>query len=300
MQSILISAMLQSRQGADIYKVHVPSRKVIQLTTQERTPNTGAVPAGTESHPRGVHNLAPCPVAGGKVVFVSDRNGFRGVREQTQPALQLFVMEDDGSNVELIGPLNLGKSRDEARSLALECLARVELAEAAERPPHHLSFGERKRVCLAGVLACEPSILVLDEPTANLDPRGRRRFIELIRDKDEDIRRAAEDDGAEAVPFGLEQGAIEIGDLVGDFRQHRLDRRIDRVGAGRPEWRLVVWGCVSGGQAVASSSAAICACGLAPRRSKSTKRYSVSPTRRLSPRAISIIGSLGEYSIGET
>jgi hypothetical protein len=99
---------LQSRKGADIYKVHVASRKVIQLTRQQRTPNTGAIPAGVESHPRGVHNLAPCPVAGGKVVFVSDRNGFRGVREQTQPALQLFVMDDDGSNVEHIGPLNLG------------------------------------------------------------------------------------------------------------------------------------------------------------------------------------------------
>jgi hypothetical protein len=100
--------VLQSRKGADIYKIHVPSRKVIRLTTQQRTPNTGAVPPGTESHPRGVHNLAPCPVAGGKVVFVSDRNGFRGVREQTQPALQLFVMDEDGGNVELIGPLNLG------------------------------------------------------------------------------------------------------------------------------------------------------------------------------------------------
>ena len=81
---------LQSRKGADIYKIHVPTRKVVQLTSQQRTPNTGAVPAGMESHPRGVHNLAPCPVAGGKVVFVSDRNGYRGVREQTQPALQLY------------------------------------------------------------------------------------------------------------------------------------------------------------------------------------------------------------------
>src|SRR5262249_16290025 len=51
----------------------------------------------------------------------------------------------------------------------------------ALRPPHHLSFGERKRVCLAGLLACEPTILALDEPTANLDPRGRRRFLGLIR-----------------------------------------------------------------------------------------------------------------------
>jgi cobalt/nickel transport system ATP-binding protein len=94
------------------------------------------------------------------------------------PDDQLFrttVIEDVA-----FGPLNLGLNKTEARALALECLARVEMEHAADRPPHHLSFGERKRVCLAGVLACRPSVLVLDEPTANLDPRGRRRFIELI------------------------------------------------------------------------------------------------------------------------
>ena len=79
------------------------------------------------------------------------------------------------------GPLNLGKSRGEARRIALEALDRVELSGVADRVPHHLSFGERKRACLAGVLACDPSVLVLDEPTANLDPRGRRRFMDLIR-----------------------------------------------------------------------------------------------------------------------
>jgi energy-coupling factor transporter ATP-binding protein EcfA2 len=82
------------------------------------------------------------------------------------------------------GPLNLGHKRAQARRIALECLARVDLADAADRMPHHLSFGERKRVCLAGVLACSPSVLVLDEPTANLDPRGRRRFMDLIRSLD--------------------------------------------------------------------------------------------------------------------
>jgi energy-coupling factor transporter ATP-binding protein EcfA2 len=94
------------------------------------------------------------------------------------PDDQLFstsVLEDVA-----FGPLNLGKSPAEARRIACECLARVDLEDAAERAPHHLSFGERKRVCLAGVLACDPSILVLDEPTANLDPRGRRRFMQLI------------------------------------------------------------------------------------------------------------------------
>jgi energy-coupling factor transporter ATP-binding protein EcfA2 len=95
------------------------------------------------------------------------------------PDDQLFsttVVEDVA-----FGPLNQGKAKAEARRIALDSLGRVELAAAAERMPHHLSYGEKKRVCLAGVLACEPSILALDEPTANLDPRGRRRFIELIR-----------------------------------------------------------------------------------------------------------------------
>ena len=95
------------------------------------------------------------------------------------PDDQLFstsVLEDVA-----FGPLNLGKSKAEARRIALDCLARVDLVEMADRPPHHLSFGERKRACLAGVLACDPSVLVLDEPTANLDPRGRRRFLALIR-----------------------------------------------------------------------------------------------------------------------
>ncbi|MGC8644367.1 MAG: energy-coupling factor ABC transporter ATP-binding protein [Isosphaeraceae bacterium] len=94
------------------------------------------------------------------------------------PDDQLFcstVIEDVA-----FGPLNLGMGKAEARKLALDCLGRVDLAHAADRPPHHLSFGERKRACLAGVLACRPSVLILDEPTANLDPRGRRNFIRLI------------------------------------------------------------------------------------------------------------------------
>lgn len=95
------------------------------------------------------------------------------------PDDQLFsttVLEDVA-----FGPLNLGRSRAEARTIALRSLAEVGLESAADRMPHHLSFGERKRVCLAGLLACEPSVLVLDEPTANLDPRGRRHFLALVR-----------------------------------------------------------------------------------------------------------------------
>jgi energy-coupling factor transporter ATP-binding protein EcfA2 len=116
-------------------------------------------------------------------VGVSERTA-RDVRRRVglvfqDPDDQLFcntVLDDVA-----FGPLNQGKSPSQARALALECLGKVELTALADRPPHHLSFGERKRACLAGVLACEPSVLVLDEPSANLDPRARRRFIEMLR-----------------------------------------------------------------------------------------------------------------------
>ena len=78
------------------------------------------------------------------------------------------------------GPLNLGLRDDEVRLRVDDAIATVGLAGAIDRLPHHLSVGERKRVCLAGVLACRPQILALDEPTANLDPRARRQLMNLL------------------------------------------------------------------------------------------------------------------------
>lgn len=95
------------------------------------------------------------------------------------PDDQLFmptILEDVA-----FGPLNLGLSKDEALKRALEALELVGMSHAANRSPHQLSFGERKRVSIATVLAMEPKILVLDEPTANLDPRSRRQLIVLLK-----------------------------------------------------------------------------------------------------------------------
>ena len=97
--------------GSDIYKVHVPTRKVVQLTHQEFTPNTGAVDPNLTKEQREVYNLGPCPVPGGKVVFTSDRNGFWRASWPGGPDMrttQLFLMNDDGTDVETIGHLNLG------------------------------------------------------------------------------------------------------------------------------------------------------------------------------------------------
>jgi len=78
------------------------------------------------------------------------------------------------------GPLNLGLPADEVRLRVSEALETVGLKGFGDRIPFHLSGGEKRRVALAGVLAMRPAILLLDEPSSHLDPRGRRELIRLI------------------------------------------------------------------------------------------------------------------------
>jgi cobalt/nickel transport system ATP-binding protein len=80
------------------------------------------------------------------------------------------------------GPLNLGLADDEVRRRVAQALERVALAGFDERVPFHLSGGEKRRAALAGVLAMQPHILLLDEPSMFLDPRGRRELIRLLND----------------------------------------------------------------------------------------------------------------------
>jgi len=78
------------------------------------------------------------------------------------------------------GPRNLGLAEAEVLRRARGALAAVRMEAAAPRAPHQLSMGERRRVAIAGVLAMDPELLVLDEPSANLDPRARRELLELL------------------------------------------------------------------------------------------------------------------------
>jgi cobalt transport protein ATP-binding subunit len=79
------------------------------------------------------------------------------------------------------GPAHLGLSGDTLTARVAEALSYVGLMDAADRPPHRLSLGERRRAAVATVLAMHPEVLVLDEPTANLDPAARREFADLIK-----------------------------------------------------------------------------------------------------------------------
>ena len=113
-----------------------------------------------------------------------DGGNIREIRRQVgmvfqDPNDQLFcptVLEDVA-----FGPLNLGVPSEEIPRHVERALRDVGLEQSVRfRSSHHLSLGERKRAALAAVLAMEPAILALDEPTSNLDPRNRRHLIELV------------------------------------------------------------------------------------------------------------------------
>jgi cobalt/nickel transport system ATP-binding protein len=94
------------------------------------------------------------------------------------PADQLFAttVEEDVA----YGPRNLGLTESEVQRRVDESLESVAALELRSRAIHHLSFGEQKRVCMAGVLAMRPSTLILDEPTAGLDPAGEALMMRLL------------------------------------------------------------------------------------------------------------------------
>ena len=79
------------------------------------------------------------------------------------------------------GPLNLGLPIDEVQTRVQKALETVGVHDLQERPSHRLSAGQKRRVAIATVLSMSPDILVMDEPSAGLDPRGRRRLIELLK-----------------------------------------------------------------------------------------------------------------------
>jgi cobalt/nickel transport system ATP-binding protein len=129
------------------------------------------------------------------------------------PDDQLFMptVRDDVA----FGPRNLGLRGDALERRVLEALDRVGMADFVGRAPHHLSFGQRRRVAVATVLAMEPEVLVLDEPSSNLDPASRRELADILRSLDVTVLMVTHD-----LPYALElcprAVVLSDGSLVAD------------------------------------------------------------------------------------
>jgi cobalt/nickel transport system ATP-binding protein len=125
-------------------------------------------------------DTTPCIWIDGKPLTVDNLNWVRRrvgllFQDPDDQLISATVFEDIA-----FGPRQFGIPDSELGKLVHECLEMVGLRGFEEREPHRLSHGEKRRVCLAGVLACKPGLLVLDEPTSDLDPRGRREFKKLL------------------------------------------------------------------------------------------------------------------------
>lgn len=105
------------------------------------------------------------------------------------PEDQIFMptVEEDVA----FGPLNL--SLDDVEGRVTRALRAVGIEHIAKRGPHHLSYGMKKRVAIAGVLAMDPKVLLLDEPTSGLDPRSRSGLVQLLKDMDRSMLIATHD-----------------------------------------------------------------------------------------------------------
>jgi cobalt/nickel transport system ATP-binding protein len=174
---------------------------------------------------------------GGLAVNPADRAQLAEIRRRVgivfqDPDDQLFmptVAEDVA-----FGPANLGIHGDELDRRVDEALSAVGMAEHRDRAPHHLSFGQRRRVAVATVLAMHPEILVLDEPSSNLDPASRRELSEILRTLPVTLLMVTHD-----LPYALElctrSVILDAGTVVADgptldlltdpdlLRRHRLE-----------------------------------------------------------------------------
>ena len=136
-------------------------------------------------HMNGIHPAEHGSVSvAGEVIDTKDKELLRRIRGKVgivfqDPDDQLF-MPTVGEDI-AFGPYNMGIRGAELDAVVDQALALVQMSDFKDRPPHHLSFGQRRRIAVATVLAMKPEILVLDEPSSNLDPASRRELADILR-----------------------------------------------------------------------------------------------------------------------
>ncbi|MFF5919728.1 energy-coupling factor ABC transporter ATP-binding protein [Streptomyces flavochromogenes] len=175
-----------------------------------------------------------------------DRKGLTRLRTTVQlvvqdPDDQLFAASVD-QDVSF-GPMNLGLPEEEVRRRVREALDALDITALADRPTHLLSYGQRKRAAIAGAVAMRPRVLIMDEPTAGLDPHGQERLLDalqrlreagttvLMATHDVDLALRWADEAAVLAPSGLRTGPVA--ELLAD------DALLDEARLRRP-WGTAV------------------------------------------------------------
>jgi cobalt/nickel transport system ATP-binding protein len=163
----------------------------IKIEKGERVALLGPNGAGKTTlilHINGIHAAGHGQVfVAGVLVDSKNPETLRNIRSRVgivfqDPDDQLF-MPTVGEDV-AFGPYNMGLRGAELDKAVDQALILVGMLEFKDRPPHHLSFGQRRRVAVATVLAMKPEILILDEPSSNLDPASRRELAEILNSLD--------------------------------------------------------------------------------------------------------------------
>lgn len=189
-------------------------------------------------HMNGIHPTMQGEVrVAGELVDVKNKESLKKIRSKVgivfqDPDDQLF-MPTVGEDI-AFGPHNMGLRGEELNAVVDEALTQVGMLEFKNRAPHHLSFGQRRRVAVATVLAMKPEILVMDEPSSNLDPASRRELADVVRSLDVTIVMVTHD-----LPYAMELCERSVilsgGVIVADADTKKILKDSDLLSANRLE-----------------------------------------------------------------
>jgi cobalt/nickel transport system ATP-binding protein len=189
-------------------------------------------------HMNGIHPTMQGEVrVAGELVDVKNKESLKKIRSKVgivfqDPDDQLF-MPTVGEDI-AFGPHNMGLRGEELNAVVEEALTQVGMLEFKDRAPHHLSFGQRRRVAVATVLAMKPEILVMDEPSSNLDPASRRELADVVRSLDVTIVMVTHD-----LPYAMELCERSVilsgGVIVADADTKKILKDSDLLAANRLE-----------------------------------------------------------------
>ena len=182
------------------------------------------------------------------------------IRRRVGMAFQNADNQIVGMSVEediAFGPGNLGLPAVEVRRRVDEALGKVGLADLRTRPPHTLSGGQKQLLALAGLLAMEPKVIVLDEPTASLDPEGKKKVLALIQ------KLNSQGMGIIHVTHSMDEAALadrvlvmDQGELIADGNPGDILNRVEwlkSLGLAPPLITELMWQLQQGGEDVSTS-----------------------------------------------